>query len=377
MTLGRIALARIPSARVLGGQHVDEREHAPPWRRCSRPRRRTVAAPRARRRRRSRHRRRPAGAAIAAWQTRYVGRRFSRSCASKSSTGVSCTRPPVAKPPTRLTTARSGASSSPAASAGDGAAESASDRSAGSSTSRSCAGHAVALGRVEDRHDDAPAGVEERLRDGGAEPPVPPVMSALRGHARERYLFAIRAVRPRRLPPLLPCSCESCRRAPSVECVLVVREAELRCQARRRPSTCASMLGDRTGSLPANIWDDVATIAEVAIAGAAVRVSGRLQVSARHGAELELRAICAAEPGTFDLADARRRAAALGRPDGARPARAARDRPGLRPAPAARTPSSARTRRCGRAIARRRRRSASTRPTATGCSSTRCRWPRR
>jgi 3'-5' exoribonuclease len=87
-----------------------------------------------------------------------------------------------------------------------------------------------------------------------------------------------------------------------VECVLVVRDAELR--AKRDGSQFLRLtLGDRTGSLPANVWDDVAAAAEVAIVGAPIRVSGRLQVNGRYGTELKLRAIGIAEPGTFDLAD--------------------------------------------------------------------------
>ena len=87
-----------------------------------------------------------------------------------------------------------------------------------------------------------------------------------------------------------------------VECVLVVREAELR--AKRDGGRYLRLtLGDRTGSLPANVWDEVAAAAAAATVGAPVRVSGRLQVSGRYGTELKLRAIQAAEPGTFDLAD--------------------------------------------------------------------------
>jgi 3'-5' exoribonuclease len=85
-----------------------------------------------------------------------------------------------------------------------------------------------------------------------------------------------------------------------VECVLVVRAAELR-TSRDGSRYLRLSLGDRTGSLPANVCDDVAAVAELAPVGAAVRVSGRLQVSGRYGTELKLRAICAAEPGSFDL----------------------------------------------------------------------------
>jgi len=87
-----------------------------------------------------------------------------------------------------------------------------------------------------------------------------------------------------------------------VESVLVVRAAEVRAK-RDGGQYLRLMLGDRTGSLPANVWDEVAAVAAIAIVGTPVRVSGCLQVSGRYGAELKLRALCAAEPGSFDLAD--------------------------------------------------------------------------
>jgi len=87
----------------------------------------------------------------------------------------------------------------------------------------------------------------------------------------------------------------------AVECVLIVREAELRPQRDGGP-VLRLVLGDRTGSLPAHVRDDAAAAAEIATRGAAVRVSGRLQAGAR-GAELELHAISVAEPGSFDVAD--------------------------------------------------------------------------
>jgi 3'-5' exoribonuclease len=87
-----------------------------------------------------------------------------------------------------------------------------------------------------------------------------------------------------------------------VDAVLVVREAELR--SKRDGSQYLRLtVGDRTGCVPANVWDDVAATAQVATVGSPVRVSGQLQVSARFGTELKLRALCAAEPGTFDEAD--------------------------------------------------------------------------
>src|SRR3954471_23978347 len=68
-----------------------------------------------------------------------------------------------------------------------------------------------------------------------------------------------------------------------LEGVLVVREAELRAK-RDGGQYLRLTLCDRTGSVPANVWDDVPAVAQVATVGAAVRVSGRLQVSPRYGA---------------------------------------------------------------------------------------------
>ncbi len=87
-----------------------------------------------------------------------------------------------------------------------------------------------------------------------------------------------------------------------VECVLIVREAELRSRG-DGGHDLRLVLGDRTGSLPAIVRDGVCAAAEIATPGAAVRVSGRLRVGAHHGAELELRAIRVAEPDSFDPAD--------------------------------------------------------------------------
>jgi 3'-5' exoribonuclease len=97
-----------------------------------------------------------------------------------------------------------------------------------------------------------------------------------------------------------------------IDCVLLVREAELR--AKRDGGRYLRLtLGDRTGSLPCNVWDDVEAVTEIAIAGTPVRVSGHVQVSPRYGAELKLRALCRPEPGSFDetaLADGPQRSLA-------------------------------------------------------------------
>jgi hypothetical protein len=65
---------------------------------------------------------------------------LSRTCRSNSAAGVSWTRPPMANPPTRLTTARSGTSGRLAACWTAAAAEAGSSRSARTVSSRSPAG---------------------------------------------------------------------------------------------------------------------------------------------------------------------------------------------------------------------------------------------
>ena len=85
----------------------------------------------------------------------------------------------------------------------------------------------------------------------------------------------------------------------TVDGVLVVRDAELRAK-RDGGQYLRLLLGDRTGCLPSIVWDDVAAASEVATVGAAIQVAGRVQVSARHGTELQLEALAAAMPGTFD-----------------------------------------------------------------------------
>jgi 3'-5' exoribonuclease len=99
----------------------------------------------------------------------------------------------------------------------------------------------------------------------------------------------------------------------TVEGVLVVREAELRAK-RDGGHYLRLLLGDRTGCLPSNIWEDVARASEVATVGSAVQVAGRVQVSTRYGAELQLQTLAPAAAGTFDeavLQDGPPRSAAL------------------------------------------------------------------
>jgi 3'-5' exoribonuclease len=98
-----------------------------------------------------------------------------------------------------------------------------------------------------------------------------------------------------------------------VDGVLVVREAEVRAR-REGGDYLRLLLGDRTGTLPSNVFDDVEAATAIATVGAPVQVSGHLRVVDGHGAELALQTLRAAIPGTFDesrLRDGPPRSAAL------------------------------------------------------------------
>ncbi|MCW3017526.1 MAG: hypothetical protein JWO02_4618 [Solirubrobacterales bacterium] len=61
------------------------------------------------------------------------------------------------------------------------------------------------------------------------------------------------------------------------------------------------VLADRTGSVPAMIWDGVADIAGLLEVGRPVRVIGRFTQHPRYGGQLTVRALRAPTPGTYDL----------------------------------------------------------------------------
>jgi len=89
-----------------------------------------------------------------------------------------------------------------------------------------------------------------------------------------------------------------------VDAVLLVREAES-CATPEGAGALRLVLGDRTGSVRSHVRHDVAVIAAIATVGACVRVTGQLRGGAGRGAELELRSLRAAPPGSFDEAGLR------------------------------------------------------------------------
>ena len=87
-----------------------------------------------------------------------------------------------------------------------------------------------------------------------------------------------------------------------IDQILLVRAADERTKASGEPFLRLT-LGDKTGGVVAMVWDDVAALRETCARGSVVRVRGLFEVHQRWGAQLKLRAIAAAEPGSFDLAD--------------------------------------------------------------------------
>ncbi len=87
-----------------------------------------------------------------------------------------------------------------------------------------------------------------------------------------------------------------------VDQVLLVREVEPR-QKRDGSEFLKLVLADRTGSVPAMIWDGVAEVRELCCAGTPLRVIGRFGAHPRYGPQLTVRALRPAAPGSFDLAD--------------------------------------------------------------------------
>jgi 3'-5' exoribonuclease len=84
--------------------------------------------------------------------------------------------------------------------------------------------------------------------------------------------------------------------------VLLVREADRR-QRRDGGEFLKLILGDRTGGVPAMVWDEVAQALELCRAGSPVHVVGRYEVHQRWGAQIAIRGLKPALDGTFEPRD--------------------------------------------------------------------------
>ncbi|MEA2462089.1 MAG: 3-5 exoribonuclease [Actinomycetota bacterium] len=87
-----------------------------------------------------------------------------------------------------------------------------------------------------------------------------------------------------------------------IDQVLLVREREMRSR-RDGGEYLRLVLGDRTGTVQAMVWEAVGDVAPACEAGACVRVAGRYGVHPRYGAQLSVRVLRAAETHEYDLSD--------------------------------------------------------------------------
>jgi 3'-5' exoribonuclease len=87
-----------------------------------------------------------------------------------------------------------------------------------------------------------------------------------------------------------------------IDQVLLVRERERRARRDGREFLRLT-LGDRSGTVTAMVWEDVAEHAGLCEAGACVRVAGRYAVHPGHGAELTVSALRPAADHEYELGD--------------------------------------------------------------------------
>ena len=87
-----------------------------------------------------------------------------------------------------------------------------------------------------------------------------------------------------------------------IDQVLLVRGREVR-SGRDGGEHLRLTLADRTGSVTALAWEDVAARTACCEPGSRVRVAGRYEDHPRHGAQLTVRALRRAEPHEYELDD--------------------------------------------------------------------------
>jgi len=85
--------------------------------------------------------------------------------------------------------------------------------------------------------------------------------------------------------------------------VLLVREVERRERRDGGGEYLRLTLADRSGHLVAMVWEEVGEVVPLVSAGSPVHVLGRFVVHPRYGAQVNLRGLRRAEPGSFDPDD--------------------------------------------------------------------------
>ena len=158
----------------------------------------------------------------------------------------------------------------------------------------------------------------------------------------------------------------------TVETILLVKESAV-AQRRSGEDYLRLKLCDCTGTLEAIAWDGVAEVREIAQPGIALRVRGRYEVSQRYGPQIVLKSASLAQAGDYrlaDLMDAPAASAEQMEADLRRLIGTVRN-PWLGKLLDALIGDGSPVWSVSGAL---RPRSTTTRPTCTGCSSTRCPW---
>jgi 3'-5' exoribonuclease len=88
----------------------------------------------------------------------------------------------------------------------------------------------------------------------------------------------------------------------ALDAVVLVREQEIRCK-RDGSAYLRLVLADRSGQVPAVVWEDADELAEHCGRGAAVRVSGTYSVHPRHGGQVLVQALRRAEGHEVDYGE--------------------------------------------------------------------------
>jgi 3'-5' exoribonuclease len=105
-----------------------------------------------------------------------------------------------------------------------------------------------------------------------------------------------------RLPTVVGVLVRDLTNGQEVDQVLLVRAVEVRTK-RDGGQFLKLSLGDRTGRLTAIVRDDIAAVRDLCRAGSPLHVRGRYEVHPRWGAQLALRSLGEAAPGSYAMAD--------------------------------------------------------------------------
>lgn len=122
--------------------------------------------------------------------------------------------------------------------------------------------------------------------------------------ARDRLLLWGVTASSAGVPRLDPVAIRELTDGTRCDLVLLVRSVERRPRKDGR-DFLKVVFGDRTGSLPTNVWDEVDDIERALQVGSAVRVRGKFEQHEKYGAQLRFEGVEAAVEGSYDPTELR------------------------------------------------------------------------